>query len=113
MSPSQSGTRGRPKGSPKTGGRKPGTPNKVTASLLERLAALNYDPLLELVHLANDPKTPLEMRIHVHLALFPYLYPKRKPVDGIREQAIITNVITELDGAGGITDVAAEPTPED
>src|ERR1700740_3661658 len=49
---------GRPKGLPKTGGRKRGTPNRSTLSLREKLAALDYDSAVELVNIARDPKPP-------------------------------------------------------
>jgi len=35
----------KPRGLPKTGGRKPGTPNKRTVEVQERLAALGCDPI--------------------------------------------------------------------
>jgi hypothetical protein len=50
-----------------------------------------------------DPKTPLEQRIQIHLAILPYQYPKRKPVDQSIAEPVSINVITDLEGEGGVT----------
>ena len=50
------GKGGRPPGLPKTGGRAKGTPNRATAALKEKLAALGYDPVDELVKIAQIPR---------------------------------------------------------
>lgn len=42
------------KGQPKVGGRKKGTPNKVTLSVRERIAELGGDPVLYLVKTMNN-----------------------------------------------------------
>ena len=94
---------GRAKGLPKTGGRRKGTPNRATVSLHEKVATLGYDPIDELITMSRDHKTPLEMRVRIHFEICAYIYPKRKPVDqSIAEPASI-NVITDLEGEGGVT----------
>ena len=62
-------------------GRQPGTPNKRTAELVERLAELNLDPLAGLAAIANDPKTSVELRADIHKTLLNYVFPKRRSVD--------------------------------
>jgi hypothetical protein len=88
---------GRPKGLPKTGGRRQGTPNRSTVALREILAVRNYDPILRLVDIADDSQTPRDLRVQIHLGIAPYVYPKRKPVDELIEEPMVLNVITTLD----------------
>jgi hypothetical protein len=63
------------------GGRKRGTPNKRTQELSEKLAELGCDPAAGLAAIADDPKTPIELRVSCYKELATYLYPKRKAVD--------------------------------
>lgn len=63
------------------GGRAPGTPNKRTLHLLDRLTELGCDPLESLVTIALDPATDLALRVRILSDLLPYLYPKRKAVE--------------------------------
>ena len=100
MSAPESPQGGRPKGLGKTGGRGPGTPNKKTLLLREKLIALDYDPIADLIMIARDPKTAPDLRVHIHLGFLPYLYPKRKPAEELMEESMIVNVVTTLDGAG-------------
>ena len=103
MSPKQPGKGGKPPGLPKSGGRKRGTPNRSSQAIREIFADLDYDPASELINLARGPSTPLEIRVHIHLQLLPYLYPKRRPVDATPEP-MTTNVITTLDNSGECSD---------
>ncbi len=96
-------TGGRPKGLPKTGGRRKGTPNRATISLRERVAARGYDPIDEMISMSRDHKTPLETRFRIHSEICAYIYPKRKPVDQSIAEPVSINVITDLEGAGGVT----------
>jgi len=65
---------GRPPGLPKTGGRQPGTPNKSTVELRDKLAQLGCDPLQGLVEIASDPKTPSSCKLQAYAILMPYAY---------------------------------------
>jgi hypothetical protein len=103
---------GRPRGLPKTGGRQRGTPNRATLSLREKFTGLDYDPIGELIEIARAPNTPLEMRVHIHLGMLPYLYPKRKPVDQVSEEPMATKVVTILEGASEVTNAGADALPE-
>lgn len=82
----------KPKGSPKTGGRQKGTPNKRTQILQEILDELELDVPREIVRILNaaDPGSddfhPLnglspKERSDILLNLMQYLYPKRKAVE--------------------------------
>jgi hypothetical protein len=85
------GTGGRPVGLPKTGGRQKGTPNRATAVLRDKLAALGCDPAEELVRIAQNPKTKDESKVQIYSSLLPYVYPKRKPVDDSDEERVTAN----------------------
>ncbi len=82
------GKSGRPVGLPKTGGRAKGTPNRATAALKQKLAALGCDPAEELVKIAQDPKTAVVFKAHIYAVLLPYVYPKRKVEDDYEEERL-------------------------
>jgi len=52
------------------------------------------------------------MRVQIHLEICPYIYPKRKPVDQSIEEPVSINVITDLEGDGGVTNASAESSSE-
>ena len=58
-------------GHKKLGGRKAGTPNKTTASLRERIEAL--DPLGDLIALTRAQETSAELKVKVLLELLSYI----------------------------------------
>jgi hypothetical protein len=64
----------------KTGGRQKGTPNKRTQELLDKLRELNFDPLENLVVIANDETTSTELKVKIDIELLNYVYPKRKAI---------------------------------
>lgn len=66
-------------GSLKTGGRKKGTPNKRSLDFYETLATQNIDILEQILN--ESFSLPPEEKIKVYLALLPYVYPKKKPVE--------------------------------
>ena len=67
----------------KTGGRKAGTPNKRTTDVMEKLDALNCDPISALARLSlkaeADGDIALAARLYSELA--PYIFPRRKAVE--------------------------------
>jgi hypothetical protein len=71
----------RPKGLPKTGGRRRGTPNKTSQALIDKLEALGCDPIEGLAKIALDPTITAELKVRCFLELAQYIYPKRKAVD--------------------------------
>ena len=72
---------GRPAGTPKTGGRKKGTPNRVTRDVSERLEALGCDPIKGMAQIAMNPKTRPDLRARMFAELAQYVYSKRKTLE--------------------------------
>lgn len=70
---------GKPVGSPKTGGRKKGTPNAKFWGFLEVLQSRGIEPLGEILDELQRLSGP--DKIKVYIDLLPYLYPKRKPTE--------------------------------
>jgi hypothetical protein len=83
------------KGRQKTGGRKKGVPNRRTPDLASILEEHNYSPVADLIessriakeNFKNDPSESkwLDISVKCAAAMIPYVYPKRKPVEGIAE----------------------------
>ncbi|MCU0500604.1 MAG: hypothetical protein MUC51_02350 [Anaerolineae bacterium] len=65
----------------KTGGRTAGTPNKRTQDVIERLAALNCDPIAGMARIAMDEANSPELRGRMFSELAQYVAPKRKAVE--------------------------------
>ena len=65
----------------KFGGRIKGTPNRVTADVQARLAALKCDPIEGMAQLALDPGNSAELRGRMFAELAQYIAPKRKAVE--------------------------------
>ena len=65
----------------KTGGRRRGTPNKLTQSVIDRLAELGCDPIEGMAKIAADEKAPVEIRARMFAELAQYVAPKRKAID--------------------------------
>lgn len=65
----------------KTGGRRPGTANKATLDVQERLAALGCDPIEGMARLAMDLANDPALRGRMFAELAGYVAPKRKAVD--------------------------------
>jgi hypothetical protein len=58
----------------KTGGRKKGSLNKGTLTMLGLIAQFSFDPIDELIKIVNDEETPIEVRANICLELLPYFY---------------------------------------
>jgi hypothetical protein len=95
------GSVGRPPGQAKSGGRKPGTPNRRTLAIIETLARMGCDPIEGLAQLGMDTKQPAELRFRCFAELAAYIYPKPKPMDARAEQeASVFNVNTVVRQSG-------------
>lgn len=84
---------GRPKGSPKVGGRKKGTPNKSSRNLLERLDRARFDPVTEYIRLYEaviDPDKKLAMLTYLFAHIFPRLKEIELPLDEPAQKVIPT-----------------------
>ena len=98
-------------GTPKTGGRKRGTPNRVTTALEEKLNAIGCDPVIELAKIAMNAKNPLEIRVRCLIEIAPYVFPKRRPVDGSTDESKVINVTSKLDSSAGGCDGSNQHNP--
>ena len=65
----------------KTGGRRRGTPNKLTQSVIDRLHELGCDPIEGMAKIAADEAAPVELRARMFAELAQYIAPKRKAID--------------------------------
>lgn len=63
------------------GGRKKATPNKKTATVAEKLAALGYGPIEGMAGLAMDETVEASIRAQMHQELAQYIYPKCKAIE--------------------------------
>jgi hypothetical protein len=68
------------KGHPKTGGRAQGTPNKISATVRERLEQSGVDPVSRLLSIAENAECSLELKAKVFSDLCSYCFPKLKNV---------------------------------
>jgi hypothetical protein len=69
---------GKPKGSPKTGGRKKGTPNRNSLRLREDLNALDFHLTQKFIDLYNDPATTTDQKLAILQNLSKYCFPVLK-----------------------------------
>lgn len=70
---------GKSKGSPKTGGRKKGTPNKNSVQMTEVLDNFGYNPVERL--LEKYDKLSFSEQAKIDLKFIEFLYPRKKSVD--------------------------------
>lgn len=91
-------------GTPKTGGRKRGTPNRRTLNLAHQFEEIGFDVPARLLELL--PELPAKDQANILIDLMGYLYPKRKaieltePVDP--QDLNMTITFVDSDGNGGI-----------
>jgi hypothetical protein len=78
----------------KTGGRTAGTPNKRTAEVAAKLAALGCDPIAGMARIAMDEANPIELRARMYSELAAYVAPKRKAVELSSEDEATTEPLT-------------------
>lgn len=71
-----------PKGHPKWGGKKKGTKHVTLASTVrERLLERGHDPVTGLIDIAEDPKSPPELKAHVEAKLMRFVYPELRSIE--------------------------------
>ena len=75
----------RPKGLPKTGGRRSGTPNKRQHELVVKLEQLGCDPIAGLAQIAMASETAPELKVRCYAELAQYVHAKRKAVEHTSE----------------------------
>lgn len=89
---------GKKKGSAKTGGRKKGTPNKVTREKREMISQFlddNWDNFLE-----NYKKADSTTQLKIYMELIPYTTPKMASIE-YKEKAKPKTFMDELDEISG------------
>jgi hypothetical protein len=79
------------------GGRAPGVPNKKTADVAEKLAALGCDPITGMAHIAMDNKNPLDIRARMYSELAQYIAPKRKALEHSAQPGLIEALLARID----------------
>ena len=92
-------------GTPKTGGRQPGTPNKRNAALRERLAeAMGPDwcPVVEMARIAADPETDRTLRVACLKAVAPYCQAQLRSVDTTHHGATLETLVIQSGAGGGL-----------
>jgi hypothetical protein len=83
---------GRPCGRRKTGGRQKGTPNRATLELKEKLTILGCDPAEGIAKIAQDPQTPLPLKLQAFATLMPYVYPKTRILENAEPEGSRINI---------------------
>lgn len=111
-------------GTPKTGGRAAGTPNKRNAALAERLAKVmgeTWCPVVAMAQIANDKGTDLPTRVRCLSEVAPYLYPRKKATEiGLGDGLGLEQLIAASDARFRTAEATpaptrpavAEPTPD-
>lgn len=70
-----------PKGTPKSGGRQKGTPNKVTGERKHAIVASGLTPLEFMVDVMRNEAYPIDFRLDAAKAASPYIHPKLTSVE--------------------------------
>ena len=90
------------KGRKKTGGRKKGTKNKRTLLVEEIVQEKGLCLVTRLLELAEDNKTPINIKAGVFRDLLEYIYPKKKAVElsgEVEHKLTFTEWLDNLDDA--------------
>lgn len=72
---------GRPKGSPKTGGRQKGTPNRATAAKAAEIAASGLTPLDFMLKVMRDEAEDIDRRCDMAKGAAPYVHARLAAID--------------------------------
>lgn len=92
---------GRPKGIPKTGGRKKGTPNRATAEKAAEIASSGLTPLDYLLTVMRDESVPRPERVDAANKAAPYVHPKLASIEHTGEDGgpLVVQIVRFEDGA--------------
>jgi hypothetical protein len=85
-------------------GRKKGTLNKQTVDVLEKLAALNCDPIQGMAEIAEAAKAQGDMALagQMYKELAQYVAPKRKAVEmSVSGSLSLEQMLTDMDNGQG------------
>ena len=84
---------GRKPGTPKTGGRTKGTPNKASVAKEAAIAASGLTPLDFMLAALRDDTKAFDERMDAAKAAAPYVHPRRAPVDGAGNESPLTIIV--------------------
>lgn len=99
-------------GTPKTGGRKTGTPNKNNLPVRERLEAAmgaGWCPIVALAEIGVDPEVPLDLRVRCLSEVAPYMEPKKRAVEHTGGRSLEELVAASMHAQAGAGAAHAEP----
>jgi hypothetical protein len=71
----------RPRGLPKSGGRKAGSPNKATTERVKEIVASGLTPLDYMISVMRNAELPLERRIDAAKSAAPYVHPRLAAIE--------------------------------
>jgi hypothetical protein len=78
-------------------GRPKGALNKRTLDVIEKLAALDCDPIAGMALIAMNEKNPVELRGRMYSELAQYVAPKRKAMEHSGDAGTIETLLLRLD----------------
>jgi hypothetical protein len=78
-------------------GRPKGALNKRTREVIDKLAALDCDPIAGMALIAMDEKNSIEVRARMFVELAQYVAPKRKAVEHSSDAVTIETLLLQLD----------------
>ncbi len=90
---------GRPAGIPKTGGRKPGIPNKATAAKAAEIAASGLTPLDYMLNRMRNEQLDEPERFEAAKAAAPYVHAKLAAVEHKGDMTLTTQTKAQRDAA--------------
>jgi hypothetical protein len=92
----------RPKGTPKTGGRKKGTPNKKTKRLQDLIEASGVTPLDYMLGVLRDENATAMERMDAAKAAAPYVRSRLASIEhgGNAEKPVVQRMIVQWGGCG-------------
>ncbi len=91
--------RGRKPGTPKTGGRQKGTPNRKTKELQHRVEASGLTPLDYMLAVMRNPRLPVAMRFDAARSAAPYIHPRLSAIEHTGKDGgpIITERVSDIE----------------
>jgi hypothetical protein len=78
-------------------GRPKGALNKRTRDVIDKLAALDCDPIAGMALIAMDERNSIEVRARMFVELAQYVAPKRKAVEHSADAGLLEALLLKLD----------------
>jgi hypothetical protein len=99
----------RPRGHPKSGGRKKGTPNKATLVRQQELAASGELPREYMLRIMRDPKADDHRRDEMAKAVAPYVHPRFATIPHTGDSEKPTQMVMRIEFVRAINGRPAPP----